>query len=159
MKSLLNALSEELETNNWYGALFLALSIPDILGKIQYPKMSSQKRYALWFKENIQDKYTSMGKVFLSGNDCYALRCAAFHEGSENIENQKAKERIKKFAFYQPRVGILIHNNMSRENVLQLQVDLFCKDMLMAAEKFMQDKELKDELVIREFRIGEAIGQ
>lgn len=156
MYSLANSLKSSISSGNWYGALFLALSLPDILGRIKYPNMSSQKRYSLWFKEYIQEKYTTRNGVHLSGNDCYALRCSALHEGSEWIEKQRAREIVKRFKFYLPKEGIIYHNNMFG-GTLQLQVDIFCNDILEGVERFVEEHNISDELIIREITFGEPL--
>ncbi len=66
-------------------------------------------------------------QAFLSGNDCYALRCAYLHEGSDNISQQNAKEVVDKFHFIVAPKGSTIHCNMMNTK-LQLQVDIFCED-------------------------------
>ena len=70
---------------NWYAALALALVLPDICGKLASPTQASSTRYAGWFDRFVRPRYTrGIGPartphVFLSGDDCYALRCAYLH--------------------------------------------------------------------------------
>ena len=46
MRHFISAVNKSLENENWYAALFIALTLPDICGKIQYPYLnSSEKRY------------------------------------------------------------------------------------------------------------------
>ena len=62
--------------------------------------------------------------VFLSGADCYALRCAFLHEGRDEITDQRAGEVLDAFAFVVPPAGSAIHSNQNNQT-LQLQVDIF----------------------------------
>lgn len=61
---------------------------------------------------------------FLNGGDCYALRCAVLHEGSDDIVEQRAREALERFEFYEPAPGLRMHCNQIGVR-LQLQVDLF----------------------------------
>lgn len=59
MKDIVQALEQNLKERNWYGALFIALTLPDICGKIDNPKSRSGDRYSKWFEKYICAKYTS----------------------------------------------------------------------------------------------------
>ncbi|MDZ7993125.1 MAG: hypothetical protein RM022_025760 [Nostoc sp. EfeVER01] len=64
-------------------------------------------RYLNWYNSYIKEKYTGIGgrwneekeyvydenakSIFLSGEDCYALRCAYLHNGLDEITEQKAR--------------------------------------------------------------------
>lgn len=137
----MSAINKSLESSNWLAALFVALSMPDICGKIESPNQSSPKRYAFWFDKYVGDKYIGyLGPqkekhIFLSGNDCYALRCSLLHEGHDDISKQRAKEALEKFHFIEPQPNKFIHNNQYG-NVLQLQIDVFCNDISNAVKKW-----------------------
>ncbi|MFT6733225.1 MAG: hypothetical protein ACJAS9_001410 [Polaribacter sp.] len=144
MKELTRSLEICLENENWYGALFIALTLPDICGKIDAIHNGSRARYSAWFNEYVQEKYTVNYdperelKIFLSGNDCYALRCSYLHEGQEDISGQQAQEVIENFHFIAPIPNMCIHNNMMGKK-LQLQVDLFCKDILEGIDAWLNN--------------------
>ena len=144
MRNIINAIESSLESKNYYGALFMALSAPDICGYLESPADGSQVRYEKWFERYMLDKYSShIGSsstlhVFLSPSDCYALRCALLHEGKEEIIEQRAREALDRFHFIEPpRLG-RIHCNQFN-NVLQLQVDIFCQDIIAALQMWIQD--------------------
>ncbi|OAI06564.1 hypothetical protein [Methylomonas methanica] len=135
MNEFIEAIDRSVAVGNWYGALFVALSLPDICGKIDNPaENGSQRRYAAWFDRYIRPKYThqaglnSREEVFLSGNDCYALRCAYLHEGSDDTTCQRAREAVDRFHFLVAPRNCVIHCNMI-DTKLQLQVDIFCEDI------------------------------
>ena len=102
MNNLTHALESAIEQKNWYAAVMLALTLPDICGKIEYPEDHSGARYKKWCEKYLEPKYThqvgpaQMEKIhtFLSGSDCYALRCALLHEGSDDITEQGARESL-----------------------------------------------------------------
>lgn len=81
-----------------------------------------------------------MGNVhtFLSGNDCYALRCALLHEGVENIGAQRAQEALESFHFTIPPENGCVHMNQVG-SVLQLQINEFAKDVIAGIQSWLYD--------------------
>lgn len=147
--NIILALKESIEKENWYAALFVALTIPDIFGKIDEPRNNNVgARYIKWYNSYVKTKSS-----FLSGPNCYALRCAVLHEGKQDISEQRAKDLddvLNGFDFVIVPPGITIHNNR-RGDKLQLQVSEICKEMLYAAETYIKTNcaNIKNELVIR----------
>lgn len=95
----------------YLSALALALTIPDILGKIQYhkqPNMENRDKYAQWFNDWVF-KYLEIPKgqnknfikydemLDIDGGFCYSLRCAFLHEGKNLDKYNKNSIRIDKF--------------------------------------------------------------
>ncbi|OGK44080.1 hypothetical protein A2957_01300 [Candidatus Roizmanbacteria bacterium RIFCSPLOWO2_01_FULL_38_11] len=76
MRRIIDSVYNAIENENWYAALFVSLSFPDICAALESGETSG-KKYADWFEKNL-----SQYKGFLSGNDCYALRCALLHLGN-----------------------------------------------------------------------------
>jgi len=147
MKNFIDATRTAINSKNWYAALALALTVPDICGRLEDPSTkSSEKRYIKWYNKYMLNKYEhEMGPAnilhtFLGGSDLYALRCAYLHQGEFGINEQGAKKVLEHFHFTAPRPGFLIHNNYYEKNgVLQLQVDCFCLDVCEAVEQWLQD--------------------
>ncbi|MFW6573435.1 hypothetical protein ACOCJL_03485 [Acinetobacter baumannii] len=140
MDHFIDALEKSIETENWYSVLFISLSLPDICGKIDEPNENSSKQRTInWFNKYIKPYYTvkydydQNERIFLSGADFYALRCAYLHEGSNDITNQRAQETLDKFQFIQPIAnnGVIIHQNLNGK-ILQLQVSEFGKEIIAA---------------------------
>lgn len=128
MQQLINAMMKSCDDANWYGALFLAMTLPDICGKCEgLPQ--NPKRYIEWFDKYLAPVYTTdfpqPGTVFLSGGDCYAFRCALLHEASDNITTQRLKETLKQFRF----TTLGIHRLIGNDEVLVLDVKKFCEEM------------------------------
>jgi hypothetical protein len=151
MNDLIKALESSIENKNWFASLFIALSIPDICGYLQSPHELSQIRYKIWFEKYMLKKYSSpvgisdTPHIFLSPSDCYALRCAILHEGREEITDQSAREALDRFHFSEPPHEGSVHCNQIN-NVLQLQVDTFCDDMLSGLREWF--KNVKEDMVI-----------
>jgi len=147
MQHLLDSLTRALANKNWYAALFMALTLPDICGKIQYPEVSSSEtRYVQWFEKYLGNKYTrevgpSREKdVFLSGEDCYALRCSLLHEGIDVISHQRCKKVLDSFLFVAS--GGIHCNYFSFANghtFLQLSVKKFCEDVCASVQTWLND--------------------
>jgi hypothetical protein len=141
----LDSIVKSLECKNWYAALFIALTIPDICGALENPDESSSGRYVSWYDKYMLPKYSSsMGPlrevhVFLSGDDCYALRCSLLHEGTGNVGKQRISKTLESVHFNEPSgKGGMLHCNQYK-NVLQLQVDIFCDDFVDAARQWLSD--------------------
>ncbi len=55
MEQFSNAIRNCLDSQNWYGALFISLAVPDICGNITYPELRGQgfvkERYERWVEK------------------------------------------------------------------------------------------------------------
>lgn len=85
-----------LKNGCYMAALTIALTLPDICGKAQYPdEKSTKKRYVKWFDEYIKqcgifpDNYSS-DIPYLSSELIYSLRCSVLHEGNPGIDKEKS---------------------------------------------------------------------
>jgi hypothetical protein len=139
MKQFTSAIRSSLSSQNWYAALFLALATPDICAKLETPSSGiSGPRYMAWFDRYLRSIYTIeiMGRqtVFMTAGDCWALRCSLLHEGSDDIGEQRAKETLSRFRF--TTVG---SHRIRIEQVLVLNVSLFCEEFCQAVESWSKD--------------------
>ena len=105
----LDSIIKSLESKNWYAALFTALAIPDICGDLEQPsEKSSRVRYVNWYNKYMLPQYSvtmpSLREphVFLSGDDCYALRCSLLHQGTGDIGKQKVSTTLESVRFNEP---------------------------------------------------------
>ena len=142
MRPFIEAVRSSVSEKNWYAALSTALILPDICGRLQNPAKLSGVRYAEWFNTHMAIRYSHPDedggphRQFLAGNDCYALRCAYLHEGGDDILSQSAREALQRFQFCVPPGNNTFHCN-DRDGVLQLQVDIFCRDLADGAENWL----------------------
>ena len=154
MQHLLTAIKAAVAQRNWYAALCTTLALPDICGWLEDPTAKTQPRYVAWFDHFIASQYisevgaTHERHVFLSGRDCYALRCAFLHEGREEIANQVVREALDRFQFIVPPEGWMVHNNQHGSK-LQLQVDIFCLQFAAGGECWLRDVGSKPEIAAR----------
>jgi hypothetical protein len=144
MEPFLLSIRASLEARNWLAALTTALLLPDICGFIEGTERGSEARYVAWFRRYVQPRYTGrpgnmFDHIFLSGNDCYALRCALLHEGTDETVGQRARQTLERFEFVTPLPGNINRHNNQNGTRLQLQVDDFCADMCRGAEQWLKD--------------------
>ena len=143
MQHLVDAVRQSVADKNWYAALTVALTLPDIAARLDGRSGRSGERYVSWFNDYLLKKYTVVyspteSSVFLNGKDCYALRCAFLHEGDFQITSQPIRTVLNDFKFVMPSGGSR-HNNlydMSKVS-LELQVDTFCGEICDAVEEWL----------------------
>lgn len=154
MKKIIQSAYDALSSNNQYGSLFIALTIPDICVALEQGG-SSGERYSAWFENNLIDY-----KNFLSGKDCYALRCALLHQGKADISDQSKKDILEHVVFMEPQSTthrVLFKNvsiNGNEKSFLQLNVSMFVVDICKAAEAWLKSK-INDEKI--QGRVKETI--
>jgi hypothetical protein len=140
MKRFTDSLRSSVAHQDWYVALASALTLPDVCGRLQHPSQGSGARYAAWFDGWVAPDYVHQlpgigHHCFLTGADCYALRCSYLHEGGSDITQQKARKALDDFHFIIPPKNGTIHRNKIN-NTLQLQVDKFCLEIADAVDKW-----------------------
>jgi hypothetical protein len=154
MEHLTSAVLASLSHQNWYAALSLSLTLPDICGRIQSPQMRSRQRYVAWFDRWLLSRYQALigpenlPHTFLSGRDCYALRCAFLHQGELVLDGQPAREVLDRIHFTAPRPGSFVHRNQT-DAILQLQVDAFCIDICRSVADWLREAQADPELSAR----------
>lgn len=140
MHHLIDAVKLSVDQKNWYAALSLALTLPDICGRLEGRIKGSQKRYADWFDRFVSSRYRGgpfYSMQFLGGDDCYALRCAFLHQGEFDTVDQHAAAALEGFEITAPIPGALVHNNRINSR-LQVQADIFCLDIASGAEAWLK---------------------
>jgi hypothetical protein len=162
MKAFINATREAICCNNWYAALALALTMPDICGRLEDPASSSTHRSKRWFNTYLLDRYQmnyageDAPRTFLNAEDFYALRCAYLHQGEFDVLDQRVRTTLTNFRFSAPLPGMLIHCNLIN-HTLQLQVDIFCEQICAGVEQWQQDVSGNAVVQIRMARLGEIV--
>lgn len=154
MKDLTDAIQQALRDNNYFSAMFIALSLPDICGSLETPKEKNGIRARKWFKENlgrtympnnryevmlnfrpdgiqdllpseVEDLKKQPATVKLTQEMFWSLRNAFLHEASD---------RSKEFKFHitHSRTPMMIIND-----ALQLSSICFCEDMCNAVDRWV----------------------
>ncbi|HRF70494.1 MAG TPA: hypothetical protein PKV66_03600 [Candidatus Pelethenecus sp.] len=90
-----------LDNDCLWAALSLSLSIPDICGKIKYPNEKPSDRYIKWFDDYLkaEDPDEKEKIPYFNGELFYKLRCAFFHEGTNDVEGNKTSFDLDSFQF------------------------------------------------------------
>ncbi|WP_285435616.1 hypothetical protein [Pseudomonas sp. fls2-241-R2A-110] len=146
MQRFTDAILKSLETGNWYGALFMSLTMPDICARLASENdKTNGRKYAGWFDSNVVGKYTRLVGtkrekiVFMDGDACYALRCAMLHQGEADLSKQSVKSVVTSMHF------TTTSDHCNRINgVLQLNVDTFCRDICSSVEEWYSSFKLQD---------------
>ena len=128
MNYFTDAVRKSAQGENWFAALFLTLCLPDICGALETPQVGVRVRYKRWFNDNLSQKYSPM----FSSEDCYFFRCSCLHQGLDTRIGL-SHERIH-FITPPPRNNIVHLNKFN--NVLQMQIDIFCEDMAQAVDSW-----------------------
>ncbi|MNM07797.1 hypothetical protein D3C81_178520 [compost metagenome] len=143
MERFTNSLRSSVDHEDWYVALAAALALPDICGALITPKAGNRARYTAWFDAWMAHHYTfnlpGIGvHCMLSGDECYQLRCSYLHAGQDDIAGRGARKILDRFKFVEPIPGSYIHGNQNGAT-LQLQVDVFCYEMLNAVDNWARN--------------------
>ena len=164
MKKFIHAVEFDLKTNNWYAALALSLTFPDVCGRLEAPDEAVGKRYVKWYDRFMLAKYSMNNgphnHVFLSGQDCYLLRCTYLHEGGGSIVG-KSKAVLDHFHFISPPGNNRTYHKIQRDKVLLLQVDVFCRDMVEGVKEWERLTATDPDIILRKselLKIHDASG-
>ncbi|MBI4087154.1 hypothetical protein HY416_04220 [Candidatus Kaiserbacteria bacterium] len=161
MENIIDSISKAIRDKNWYSALAVSLMIPDICTALEHERTNGG-RYADWFQENLI-QYDG----FLSGNDCYALRCSLLHEARDDITTQRCRDVLERYLFTTSglHLGLFTENYLNGEripSILVLNVQHFCEDVCAAATKWLEankrDAQIQTRLgqTIKIYRPGES---
>ena len=140
MKELIKAVRAAVKQDNLYSALFIALTLPDICGRIEKPSTGSKERYIDWFGRYLESKYIDHFHhqvAFLTGEDMYAFRCSLLHEGVDDITAQKAQKVINRFILISEGPHLNYFEDQSVK--LQISVKQFCAEICEAVEHWLTD--------------------
>lgn len=137
MRDFLAQIKKGLDANLYLLSLFSALSIPDICGAISSENgEASAEKYKTWFDKYIAPKYNN----FLNGENCYYFRCSLLHQGS----SQHNKSNYKRVLFVEPSATTNIFHNNIMNDALNIDVRIFCNDLVGGAEKWLGENENTD---------------
>ncbi|HCR1591856.1 hypothetical protein ACSEOC_00850 [Pseudomonas aeruginosa] len=150
MERFTEAIIQSVDSGIWFGALSLSLMLPDVCASLETPKAQNGERYRRWFRKWLQPRYTInipvVGEqVFFSAENAWKLRNSFLHAG--NGEIKQTADALRKFHFTEPPGnGNIVHLNIIND-VLQLQIDKFCEEVVGAVmdwnESCSNDQEIQ----------------
>jgi hypothetical protein len=134
MEHFLLQIRKALKEDLYFPILFAVLAIPDLCGAVDSQNgEASKEKYVTWFDKYIAPKYNG----FLSGEDCYYFRCSLLHQGSSQHRNS-SYERV---LFVEPSATHAVFHNNILGDALNIDVGLFCEDMIQGVEKWLRENE------------------
>ena len=148
LNRIVDDIKGSLESGHFFAALTLALTLPDICGKAEYPDEKSKKRYIQWFDDNIgdYDKEDADDLPYMSGEMIYNLRNSLLHQGTPNISAGDIKEeqcRVDRFLLTISDVsygGISMLGKDMDDNVtgrgIEINIVNLCAEISRAAQMY-----------------------
>jgi hypothetical protein len=141
MLHLVDTVRQAVRERNWYAALMVSLTLPDIAARLDGRTGGSRARFVSWYDDYLRPTYTThhpRGQyVRLSGGDLYSLRCAYLHEGDFDTTGQAAQGILERFHFLIPGRFLSIHGTRM-DRSMALQVDTFCEEVCAAVESWLR---------------------
>lgn len=147
-----------LQTGCYFAALMVALTLPDICGKAEFPDIPRVKRrYIGWYDEYV-GKYENSnepgcsndGKMhYLSGEVVYSLRNAMLHQGTPNIDTDEIKEdccKIDEFVLVidnamAVNIKSVTHDDDAVYRTYEVNIVEFCSKLVRVAMAYYKDNQ------------------
>lgn len=160
----LDEIEKDLDDKRYLSALHLALSIPDILGQIEYPKLRKNEPYEKWFDNYVinqtfgilySDNCYISSELRMNGHKCYVLRCKLFHEGTNKLDFD---EFVLSFGDEDYIRGNYAGSNIlydENENIVEEKEYLYvgckelCRDIVTSAREYIKHNPNKDYPTIK----------
>lgn len=102
IQQIIESVQDAITKECWIPALTTALTIPDIMGQIEFPVLINKhgrrlvgEQYKAWFTKHVAHHFANEEGWDAEGNPinpyftadmCYQLRCSILHQGSNDIE-------------------------------------------------------------------------
>ena len=137
MRHLIDAARARCATQNWYSALYLCLTLPDICVKMETPGSSGPgEKYRAWFdtyaKPKYQNEFFGPDFAFITGADCWGLRCSILHEGRDVVAKKLTTDALSRFSFTSRNTHLI-----KIGDVLVVNVSKFVDEMTSAVEAWL----------------------
>jgi len=107
---LINDMYHALDANCYLAAPEVALTLPDICGKAEYPDKKCGERYRDWYDEYVgefektplpDNAEDATEMPWLSGEVIYSLRNSLLHQGNPNIETKRIHQPENKIDYFE----------------------------------------------------------
>lgn len=146
LKRIIGDIGLSLENDAYISALALALTLPDICGKAEYPnETSSKKRYKDWYDTYIGVVYKNALESdstllpYFSGEIIYSLRCSLLHQGTPNVED-KLELQFSLICEPKKENGLYMDSAMIRNNYRSLAINIrgLCNVLTVSANAYYE---------------------
>lgn len=148
------SIEQSLTSKNYFSALIVALTLTDICCSMDNEnRWTSGAKYAKWFKKYVGHHYIShigldqVETTFLSGEECFALRCSYLHKGTNNIEDEKI---IKDYESKSVKIEFMAEMNsdcLKLNNILLLKLEAFCYRIIEGVNNWLQDSKGNSRII------------
>ena len=154
---IVNEIRSSIQNENYIAALSLALILPDICGKAEYPNEKNAKRYKSWYENYVEyterpaDPYGA-DMAYSSSEVIYQLRCSLLHQGNPGIganEIKNIKEERCKVTHFVLTINDVFDGGTSmvsyagndeiRERELKVNIVNLCEKLCRVAEGYYRD--------------------
>ena len=158
---IVKEINECLSKDCYLAALFMALTLPDICGKAEFPQKASGDRSVLWYEQHVgrfEREQSKWGEdyadtPYLSAELYYALRCSVLHSGDVDVNGnamQEEQNKLAKFTLSIPKPNkynayggatLITYDQQGNVDSRELEVDIpyVCRIISRAAEKYYKE--------------------
>lgn len=148
----IHEIESSLDKGLYISALALALTLPDICGKAEYPTDRTGTRYKKWYSNHVEPLYQfsdssySKDLPYLNSEVVYSLRNNFLHTGNPNIDKQRINETDCQIDHFELRLGKSLDGDICSvaygkmmvpvERTYQVNVYLLCIRLCRVAKEF-----------------------
>jgi len=138
MKRILKEIEQALNSELYLLALQSCATLPDICGALMSEDgLATSHAYKMWYDEYAQKCLN----CFLLAEDCYLFRNSILHQ-AKTVPSPRGNQTAtySRIIFTLQERKIIFHNNII-DGVLNLDLVIFCKGMIEATEKWIENME------------------
>lgn len=111
VQSIIDSIREAVEKKCWIPALTTALTLPDIMGQIEFPELVNKRerrlvkqQYTTWFAKHVEHWFADEQgwnkdgipiNPYFTADMCYQLRCSVLHQGNDDVKHDFSFENEK----------------------------------------------------------------
>lgn len=157
LNHFIESIKSSLESKNYFAALLLSLTLPDICCSLEAAnRRSTGEKYAAWFLKFVQSKYTTnkgenSETVFLCGHECYALRCSFLHKGYNQIIHEQILNDIDKKSHKIEFMAEMQSDKIIVDEVLLLKLETFCENIIDGVNQWTK-LAIKNPMIVNRLR-------
>lgn len=167
VSQFIDSVKHSLDNNNYFAAIMVSLTLPDICSKIEYGNTEgNKKRYEKWIRNYFLHMLNKEIKNidYLTPENIYQLRCSMLHEGSNKAKTNLNTLNIDEIIPYKNDVDwdyiaisdTKILSTSEKKTTLFLDVEFFCKQILNSVENWLEERDDIDQVNLELFSIVRA---
>lgn len=164
MLEIIKDIEKALQAQAYISAFVLALILPDICGKLEFPLKNGKQRYIDWYDtwltpynkppqiKGKNGRESDINHPGIDGKRCYKLRCSIIHSGNaKDIPEINAFElRVNGCTcFY----SITNKCEMDKQYNISLDIENFCEQICCCVKAFYNENEGKINFNNNNFKV------